>query len=109
MKTHWVTTETACSPGAVSNVHEVRYRLLRERLKQMVGAQWEHDEECGRLALLCLALLERHEVDAKGRCGYCRSYLGWWRRTQKCTVVPLMGYYLAPKGQQGNEANHELR
>jgi len=80
-------------------VHEVRYRLLRERLKQIVGAQWAHEEECGRLALLCLALLERHEVDAKGRCHYCCSHEGWWRRARQCRVVPLVGYYLAPKEQ----------
>ncbi|MCA1604742.1 MAG: hypothetical protein LC775_04525 [Acidobacteria bacterium] len=72
-------------------VHDIRYRLLRERLKQMVSATEQiHDEDGVRLARCCLALLDWHQVDKKGRCQYCRRQ-PWSRR---CTVVPMVGYYL---------------
>jgi hypothetical protein len=80
----------------VSTVYEVQHRVLRERLKQtVVTAKRERDEECVRLALLCLALLERHTVNGKGQCRYCRAPHGWWwRRSCRCTVVPVVIMYL---------------
>ncbi|MGH3834630.1 MAG: hypothetical protein ACRDSF_02840 [Pseudonocardiaceae bacterium] len=55
----------------MSNVYEVRHRVLRQRLQQIVAtAKKAPDEEYVRLALLCLALLDRHTVNAKGRCRY---------------------------------------
>ena len=80
----------------MSNVYEVRHRVLRERLNQMVStAKRAPHDECLRLALLCLALLERHTVNDKGRCRYCRSPREWWwRRSRRCTVVPVVSLYL---------------
>jgi hypothetical protein len=75
-------------------VHDIRYRLLRERLKQMAtAAERVHDEDGVRLAL-CLALLDRHQVDKKGRCQYCRTRREWRPWSQRCTVLPVVGYYL---------------
>lgn len=80
----------------MSTVYEVRHRVLRERLKQTVAAATRApDEEYARLALLCLALLERHTVNGKGQCRYCRApHEWWWRRSCRCMVVPVMGMYL---------------
>lgn len=80
----------------MSTVYEVRHRVLRERLNQMVAtAKWAPGEECVRLALLCLALLDRHTVDGKGRCRYCRTPREWWwRRSCRCTVLPIVSLYL---------------
>ena len=76
-------------------MHDIRYRLLRERLKQIIGeAERVHDEDGVRLAWCCLALLDQHQVDKKGRCQYCRTRQGWWPRSRRCTVVPVVGYYL---------------
>jgi hypothetical protein len=77
-------------------VYEVRHRVLRERLEQTVAtAERAPDEECVRLALLCLALLERHQVTDKGRCRYCRPSREWrWSRWCLCTVVSVMSFYL---------------
>lgn len=77
-------------------MYEVRYRILRERLTQTVTtAEPKPDDECWRLALLCLALLNRHEVDNEGRCRYCRRPRGWWRiRSRQCTVLPIVSLYL---------------
>ncbi|MGH3930965.1 MAG: hypothetical protein ACRDTF_13425 [Pseudonocardiaceae bacterium] len=80
----------------MSNVHEVRARILRERLKQAIAkAERELHDECWRLAALCLGLLDRHKVDHKGRCRYCRRPRGWWRRrSPQCTVLPIVSLYL---------------
>jgi hypothetical protein len=77
-------------------VYEVRHRMLRERLEQTVArADRASDDECARLALLCLALLERHQVTDKGRCRYCRPPHNWpWRRLCLCTVVQTVSFYL---------------
>jgi hypothetical protein len=51
--------------------------------------------ECARLALLCLALLERHKLNDKGRCQHCRTRRKWWYwRWQSCTVIPVVSLYL---------------
>jgi hypothetical protein len=77
-------------------VYKVRHRMLRERLEQMVAtAERASDDECVRLALLCLSLLERHQVTDKGRCRYCRPQRDWWwRRGCLCTVVSALSFYL---------------
>lgn len=63
-------------------MYEVRHRVLRERLEQtVVTADRGPDGECVRLALLCLSLLERHQLTGKGRCRYCRPQRDWrWRQ-----------------------------
>lgn len=81
----------------MSSVYEVRWRLLLERLKEMqVRAEQLHgDEDCIRLVALGLALLDRHKVDGKGRCRWCRSGRGWWgRRGHRCVVLPLVSWHL---------------
>jgi hypothetical protein len=76
-------------------MHDIRYRLLRERLKQMAAAtERMHDEDGVRLTLCCLALLDWHQVDKKGRCQYCRTRRGWRPWSRRCTVVPVVGFYL---------------
>lgn len=77
-------------------MYEVRHRILRERLEQTVAtAERAPDDECVRLALLCLALLERHQVTNKDRCRYCRPPRDWrWRRGYPCTVVSTVSFYL---------------
>jgi hypothetical protein len=58
----------------VSSVYEVRQRVLRERLADILARAKEcQDEECGRLAAFGLALLERHEVDGRGGAGSVRG------------------------------------
>ena len=52
------------------------------------------DEEQLRLVLLTLALMERHQVNDKGRCRYCRPERRWWRRQRRCLVLPLVAFYL---------------
>ena len=72
-------------------MYEMRWRLLLERLKEMEArAEQVHgDEECVRLVALGLALLNRHNVDRKVRCRWCRSGRGWWgRRGGRCVVRP---------------------
>ena len=80
----------------MSNVYQVRQRILRERLEQTVAmAELAPHEECARLALLCLRLMTRHKVDDKGRCQYCRTPREWWRpRSSQCTVLPIVVLYL---------------
>lgn len=77
-------------------MYEVRHRVLRERLNQMVAtAERASHDECVRLAMLCLALLDRHTVDGKGQCRSCRTPREWWRRRScQCTVLPIMSFYL---------------
>lgn len=80
----------------MSTVHEVRYRVLQERLKHTIAAaERDQDDTCWRLAMLCLVLLTRHQVNGNGRCRYCRTPRGWWRRrSHKCTVFPVVGFHL---------------
>jgi len=80
----------------MSGVYELRHRVLRERLEEVAMAAGQaHDEEYVRLALCCLALLERHKVDDKGRCRRCPHVAGWWRLgSRRCSVVPVVGFYL---------------
>ncbi|MGH3801400.1 MAG: hypothetical protein ACRDTD_14935 [Pseudonocardiaceae bacterium] len=80
----------------MSNVYEVRHRVLRERLNQMVAtAKRAPHDKCLRLALLRLALLERHTVNDKGRCRYCRTPREWWQRPScQCTVLPIVSLHL---------------
>jgi hypothetical protein len=74
-------------------VYQVRQRVLRERLADIVArAEERHDEECARLAGLGLALLERHEVDGRGRCRQCPRRR--WRRRNRCAVLALVSFYL---------------
>jgi hypothetical protein len=80
----------------VSGVYQVRHRVLRERLEEIAAAaERAQDDDGVRLALCCLALLERHAVDGKGRCPYCcLSRRRLWRRSSRCTVLPLFSFYL---------------
>ncbi|MGH3976445.1 MAG: hypothetical protein ACRDS9_24465 [Pseudonocardiaceae bacterium] len=80
----------------MSTVYKVRHRVLRQRLQQIVAtAKRTPHEEYMRLALLCLALLDRHTVNDKGRCRHCRTPREWWRRPSwQCTVLPLVSLHL---------------
>ncbi len=60
-----------------------------------MAAEQAHDEDCARLALCCLALLERHKADDKGRCQHCRTQRDWWRlRSRRCSAVPMESLYV---------------
>jgi hypothetical protein len=76
-------------------VYEVRQRMLRERVEGLLEQAEEYqDDECSRLALLVLTLLDRHTLDGKGRCRHCRRFPSWWRGSRRCTVLPLLAFYL---------------
>ena len=81
-------------------MYEVRWRVLRERVEQIITAEWAHDEDCARLAMFYLALLDRHKVNPKGRCRWCRPRGRWWKwRARRCAVLSLASYYLMqPRG-----------
>lgn len=79
----------------MSSVHEVRWWVLRERADEMLARAEYVDADFARLAALAVALLERHAVDAQGRCGYCRAYRARWRRrSRRCLTLPVMSWYL---------------
>ncbi|MPZ65806.1 MAG: hypothetical protein GEU83_09935 [Pseudonocardiaceae bacterium] len=80
----------------MTNVYQVRWRVLRQQLEgTLARAQQCHDDDLARLATLGLALLERHAVNATGRCRYCRAQRRWWRRRpRRCLVLPMMSWYL---------------
>jgi hypothetical protein len=75
-------------------VYQVRQRVLRERLEEIAAAAEQAQDDDGvRLALCCVALLERHRVDEKGRCQYCWTRRGWWRtKARRCTVLLVVGF-----------------
>lgn len=78
-------------------MYQVRWRVLRDRLTHVLArAEREGDDDLRRLATHALALLERHAVDANGRCRYCRPLFGgWWhRKRRRCLVVPMLSVYL---------------
>lgn len=74
----------------------MRWRVLRERVDGMLArAEQRQDDECVRLAALGLALLERHVVDARGRCRHCRATQKWvLLGSRRCRVLPVIGFYL---------------
>lgn len=75
-------------------MYQVRHRVLRERVDGVLArAEERQDEECFRLTLLVLTLLDRHAVDGKGRCRACRTR-AWRRRKGRCAVLALVGFYL---------------
>lgn len=78
----------------MSSVYELQCRVVRERLEQMAATAEQTDDDAGlRLALCCLLLLDRHRVDDKGRCRWCRSRGRWWHRPRsKCSVVPVLWF-----------------
>ncbi|MGH3903476.1 MAG: hypothetical protein ACRDTE_04700 [Pseudonocardiaceae bacterium] len=81
----------------MTTVHDVRRRVLRERLEELRERAETHyaDDDFIRLATLSLALLDRHHVDNHGRCRHCRSYRGRWRRRSRaCTVLLLITWYI---------------
>lgn len=84
-------------PASVTNVHEVRWHVLRTRLESVLARaeQTPDGEELARLAALAVALLERHRVNAKGQCPYCCSRRLWCRRrSRRCMVLPLVSWHL---------------
>jgi hypothetical protein len=85
--------------SATAEEHDVfaeRFAAMARRLQ----ARAAHvglviDGECARLALLCLALLERHKVSGKGLCRHCRTPREWWwRRSCRCAVLPVVSLSL---------------
>ncbi|HEY2763164.1 MAG TPA: hypothetical protein VGJ13_04000 [Pseudonocardiaceae bacterium] len=81
----------------MSTVHDIRTRVLRERLEQLRDRAHNiyADDDFIRLATLGLALLDRHHLDHRGRCPHCRAYRGRWRRRSRtCTVLHLITWHL---------------
>lgn len=79
----------------MSSVHEVQWRVMRERIRR-IAADAGDDDDKTRLALCCLAVLERHRVDGNGHCRLCRKRRGsWWRASSwQCTVMAVVRFYL---------------
>lgn len=79
----------------MSGVDQVRWRVLRERADEMLARAENVDDDFARFAALAIALLDRHAVDAKGRCRYCRTYRRRWRRRpRRCLTLPVISWYL---------------
>lgn len=89
------------------NVHEVRWRLLQERLKKVAHeAQRQlsaglfsdsNAETLLRLAGLTLTLLERHTTDAQGQCrvrGCSRRRGPVWRKSQPCQIFVTVQFWV---------------
>lgn len=94
----------------MSNVHEVRWKLLREQLAQVYRqAQVQESETLPeglfpdknvemllRLAGASLTLLDWHAIDAKGRCRArscaCRRWIPWRRRP--CQVFGTIQFWI---------------
>lgn len=84
----------------MSSVYEVRWRVLRERLGETLARaeQVPGDDEFVRLTALALTLLDRHEVDGKGRCRvpWCsRSRWVPWRKSRTCQVFVTVHFWMA--------------
>ncbi|MGH3915830.1 MAG: hypothetical protein ACRDTC_20830 [Pseudonocardiaceae bacterium] len=91
----------------MSNVNEMRWRLLRERLEKiyqqksatlLAGTLPDQNVEIFlRLAGATLALLEWHTIDGKGRCRVHRC-TGWrwppWRRRRICPVFATVRFWM---------------
>lgn len=93
----------AISAGGVTvtPVYPIRHRLLRERLLELlrrieIGGEQAIDDDIVRLAVAALTLLDRHQLDGKGRCRRCRSFQPWWpfRKRQRCLVYTVISFYL---------------
>lgn len=91
----WVGADVMPMISKGLTVYQTSYRLLRERLRGVLGAVVESkaDTEVGTGSvpwLACAALyslVEEHPVDRRGRCRSCRrpgALLGWVRR--RCQV-----------------------
>ena len=85
----------------MSSVYEVRWRVLRDRLVEVVrqaecGNVAPSKDETLRLAGGALSLLDRHRVDGKGRCRRCRHSGRWacFGRKQRCLVNGVLSFYL---------------
>ncbi|MGH3906461.1 MAG: hypothetical protein ACRDTE_20115 [Pseudonocardiaceae bacterium] len=95
----------------MSSLHEVRWRLLWERLVKVYGEGQQHEAETlphglapddnaellARLAGTTLALLERHAMDGKGRCRVrgCSQTRWWWlRKRQTCQRFVTVQFWL---------------
>ncbi|MGH3797384.1 MAG: hypothetical protein ACRDSP_21140 [Pseudonocardiaceae bacterium] len=95
----------------MSNVDEVRWRLLWERLRKVFrAAQGQHtqtlpdgiltDEKVEtllRLSGAVLALLEWHAMDAKGRCrvrGCARRRWVPWRKRRTCQMFVTVQFWV---------------
>lgn len=77
------------------SVYEVRWRVLRDRADEILARAEHVDDDFARLAALAVALLERHAVDARGQCQYCRTYRARWRRrSRRCLTLPVISWYL---------------
>lgn len=89
------------------NVHEVRGRLLQQRLRKVTHeAQGQlsgrlssdsNAEMLLRLAGLTLTLLERHTTDAQGQCrvrGCSRRRGPVWRKSQPCQIFVTVQFWV---------------
>lgn len=79
----------------MSNVWETRYRLLCERLEEMLHRNMDDlsDDEVARVICGAYVLLAQHKVNKRGRCRHCYRSGSWWlpRRRKRCTVYQVFG------------------
>lgn len=95
----------------MSSVHELRWRLILERLRQVYRKAQdqqaqrllkglcpdENEEMLLRLAGLALTLLERHAMDAKGRClvpGCSPRRRVPWRKWRTCRIFVTAQFWV---------------
>ncbi len=87
----------------MSDVREVRYRLILEQLEQWVEKLSRQEpiepeavkELAVRLLTVVLVLLKLHQVNKRGQCKFCR-YAPWnwrfWNRRPQCTVCSAVSF-----------------
>jgi hypothetical protein len=87
------------------NVHEVRWRLLQDHLREvshdaqrrMPVGLFPDSEMLLRLAELALTLLERHTTDTRGQClvpGCSRRRRMPWRRSRTCPIFVTAQFWV---------------
>lgn len=84
----------------MSAVHEVRWRLLIERIEALTDVLSrdeqrdlpEVEEQAVRLVAAAALLLNQHAVNKKGQCKFCgwtRRVRRMWRKRPRCTVYQV--------------------
>jgi len=96
-----VVLRSSTSSAPAAPLYQMRQWLLRESLTGLLRRAAEGSggglsdeqttEQVVRLGVAASMLLERHQVDGRGRCRGCRTRLRWrLRRNEPCTVQAVL-------------------